>query len=110
MSLRRILIATAIPVLTGTLGLTALNSATAANSVQTISAKHNSVEIAQAAQQPNSQQHGQRRPRIDFAAAAAKLGVSEQQLKEALGVPATPPKGANPGQRPPRPDFKAAAG
>ncbi len=45
-------------------------------------------------------------PRPDLKAAAAKLGVTEQQLKDALGVPANPP---SQGQRPPRPDLKAAA-
>lgn len=51
-----------------------------------------------------------RPPRPDFAAAAQKLGVSEADLKAALGVPANPPTTPpTPGQRPPRPDFKAAA-
>jgi hypothetical protein len=49
-------------------------------------------------------------PRPDFAAAAQKLGVSEANLKAALGVPANPPTTPpTQGQRPPRPDFKAAA-
>ncbi len=96
MSFRRILIATAIPVLAGTFGCTAFNSANAANSGQ---------PVAQTAQSPTAQPDGQRRPRIDFAAAATKLNVSEQQLKDALGVPANP----TPGQRRPRPDLKAAA-
>ncbi|MBC1303436.1 hypothetical protein GNE12_16105, partial [Trichormus variabilis N2B] len=39
---------------------------------------------------------GQRPPRPDFKAAAAKLGVTEQQLKDALGVPAHPPEGNRP--------------
>ncbi|MEH2437200.1 MAG: hypothetical protein V7K25_23670, partial [Nostoc sp.] len=42
-------------------------------------------------------------------AAAVKLGVSEQQLKNALGVPANPPNPGDRNQRPPRPDLKAAA-
>lgn len=51
-----------------------------------------------------------RPPRPDFAAAAQKLGVSEADLKAALGVPANPPSTPpTPGQRPPRPDFQAAA-
>ena len=72
------------------------------------------------------------RPRIDFAAAAAKLGTTEAKLKAALGLPARPqegkPSGAQPtppqnGQatsgkgeprkpeqgRPPRLDIKGAA-
>jgi hypothetical protein len=55
-----------------------------------------------------------RHPRPDFKAAAAKLGITEQKLKDALGVPPNPPVGGASGgqnlnQRPPRPDFKAAA-
>jgi hypothetical protein len=42
----------------------------------------------------------------DFASAAAKLGITEAELKAALGVPATPPTN---GERPPRPDFADAA-
>jgi hypothetical protein len=33
-----------------------------------------------------------RPPRPDFAAATAKLGVTEQQLIDALGVPENPPE------------------
>ncbi|WP_235526233.1 hypothetical protein [Nostoc piscinale] len=40
----------------------------------------------------NPPAQGQRPPRPDFAAAAQKLGVSEQKLKDALGVPANPPE------------------
>ncbi|WP_299412205.1 YHYH protein [Acaryochloris sp. IP29b_bin.148] len=43
----------------------------------------------------------------DFAAAAQKLGVSESQLREALGSPENSPP--QPGQRPPKPDLAAAA-
>jgi hypothetical protein len=54
-----------------------------------------------------------RPPRPDFAAAAETLGVSEADLKAALGVPETPPErdemGHPIGGRPPRPDFAAAA-
>ncbi|MFB8790344.1 MAG: hypothetical protein U7123_16200 [Potamolinea sp.] len=95
---RRLLTLTAIPVLFGAVGLVALDKASVA---------HPSNLIAQNSPQPNQTQGQQKpRPRIDFAAAAAKLGISEAQLKQALGVPETPP--AN-GERPPRPDFKAAA-
>ena len=49
----------------------------------------------------------------DFAAAATQLGVSEEALKTALGVPETPPEldenGRPVGDPPPRPDFAAAA-
>lgn len=58
---------------------------------------------AQNTAQPNVPQ-GQRRPvhQIDFAAAATKLGITEAQLREALGVNTTN------GQKR-RPDIKAAA-
>ncbi len=47
-------------------------------------------------------------PRIDFASAAQKLGVTETQLKSALGVPEKPP--IQPlSAPPPRPDIKGAA-
>ncbi len=36
------------------------------------------------------------RPRIDFAAAAAKLGTTEAKLKAALGLPAHPPQEGKP--------------
>ncbi|MBN3906837.1 MAG: hypothetical protein HWQ35_09850 [Nostoc sp. NMS1] len=100
MNIRRILVVTAIPVLVGTFGFISLNQANAANQFP---------QIAQAQQPPNQRPEGEQRPhRPDFKAAAAKLGVSEQQLKDALGVPANPPTGDR-NQRPPRPDFKAAA-
>jgi hypothetical protein len=100
MNIRRILVVTAIPVLVGTFGLISLNQADAANKFS---------QIAQAQQPPNQPPEGEKRPpRPDFKAAATKLGVSEQQLKDALGVPANPPTGDR-NQRPPRPDFKAAA-
>ncbi len=47
-------------------------------------------------------------PRIDFASAAQKLGVSETQLKSALGVPEKPPTQPL-SSPPPRPDIKGAA-
>jgi hypothetical protein len=97
---RRLLTLTAIPVIVGAFGLVALDKASVANPLGL---------IAQNSAQPNQTQgQGQQKPhpRIDFAAAAAKLGISEAQLKQALGVPETPPTN---GERPPRPDFKAAA-
>ncbi|MCC5660775.1 hypothetical protein LC608_28140 [Nostoc sp. XA010] len=36
---------------------------------------------------PNPGDRNQRPPRPDFKAATAKLGVTEQQLKDALGIP-----------------------
>lgn len=97
----KLLLVTAIPVLVGSFGFISLNRATAGAS---------SHQIAQVSQSPNQAPDGQRkRPRIDFAAAATKLGVTEAQLKDALGVPANPPNPSERGARPPRPDFKAAA-
>lgn len=57
---------------------------------------------------PNSTGGIQPPPRIDFAAAAQKLGITETQLKSALGVPEKPPTQplVSP---PPRPDIKGAA-
>lgn len=97
MNTRRLLALMAIPVLIGTIGFVALNQATA----------QSPKRLAQNSSQPNQQREGRKNHRgPDFAAAAQKLGISEAQLKEALGVSATPPA---PGERPPRPDFKAAA-
>lgn len=97
MNTRRLVSAIAIPVLIGTIGCAALNQATA----------QSPNRLAQNSSQPNQQRQGRKNHRgPDFAAAAQKLGISEAQLKEALGVPTTPPA---PGERPPRPDFKAAA-
>ncbi|MEH2425086.1 MAG: hypothetical protein V7K48_30535, partial [Nostoc sp.] len=101
MNIRRVLVVTAIPVLVGTFGFISFNQANAANQFH---------QIAQAQLPPNQPPEGQRRPpRPDFKAAAAKLGVTEAQLKAALGVPANPPNPGDRNQRPPRPDFKAAA-
>ncbi len=72
-------------------------------------------QIAQTPQSSPGQQQGPagaqgaprpRGPRHDFAAAAQRLGVTEQALRSALGVPDQPPRD---GSRPPRPDFAAAA-
>ena len=86
MKFNRVLILTAIPALLGTFAFASVNKINAANP--------SSLTIAQ-----NQQPQGQRRPRRqkpDLAAAAEKLGITEQQLKDALG-------------RPPQPDFAAAA-
>ena len=96
----QLLLVTAIPVLVGTFGFISSNQANAEASFH---------QIAQASEQPSQPPNGQRPPRIDFAAAATKLGVTEAQLKDALGVPANPPSPSDTNQRPPRPDFKAAA-
>ncbi len=100
MNFRRALLITAIPVLVGTVALISLNQTAAANRLE---------QIAQSSQPPNESPDEHRPPRPDFLAAAAKLGVTEQQLKDALGVPANPPNPGDPNQRPPRPDFQAAA-
>jgi len=96
MNIRRLLPLLAIPVLVGTFGCGALHQATAQSPNQ----------LAQNSSQPDQQGEGHKNHRrLDFAAAAQKLGVSEAQLKDALGIPAN----LQPGQRPPRPDFAAAA-
>ncbi len=100
MNIRRVLVVAAMPLLIGSVGLLGSNQANATNP---------SRQVAQAAEPSNQQPNGQRRPpKIDFAAAATKLGVTEAQLKAALGVPAQPPSQSDRSQRP-RPDFKAAA-
>ncbi|MDZ8259597.1 MAG: hypothetical protein RMY63_14425, partial [Nostoc sp. ChiQUE01b] len=73
MNIRRVLVATAIPVLVGTFGFLSLNQANAANQ---------SARIAQAQEPPNQPSNERPRPpRPDLKAAAAKLGVTEAQLK-----------------------------
>jgi hypothetical protein len=97
----QLLLLTAVPVLIGSFGLISLNRANAGV---------NFHKIAQVSEPSNQPPDGQRKPhRPDFKAAAAKLGVTEQQLKDALGVRANPPSQSDRSQRPPRPDFKAAA-
>ncbi|MEH1876539.1 MAG: hypothetical protein V7K78_05710, partial [Nostoc sp.] len=101
MNIRRLLVVTAIPVLVGTFGLISLNQANAANQFH---------QIAQAQLPLNQPSETEpRRPRPDFAAAAAKLGVTEAQLKDALGIPTNFPNQGDRNQRPARPDFAAAA-
>ncbi|GAA6622942.1 hypothetical protein [Scytonema sp. NUACC26] len=101
MKINQKLVVTVISVLASTLVLTLLDRANAEVPFH---------QIAQATDAPNQppNEH-RRRPRIDFAAAAEKLGVTEAQLKDALGVPANPPNPSERNGRPPRPDFKAAA-
>lgn len=48
-------------------------------------------------------------PSLDFTSAAKKLGITEAQLVEALGLPPKPPESDRERARPPRPDFAAAA-
>ena len=65
--------------------------------------------------QPEPSQERKHPPRIDFAAAAQQLGVTEAELIEALGLPAKPPEPPSennpPPNPPPRPrlDIPAAA-
>jgi hypothetical protein len=100
MNTRRLLALMALPVIVGTFGFVALNQATA----------QSPNRLAQNSSQPNQQREGRRNHRVpDFAAAAQKLGVSEADLKAALGVTSdlqgTP---GTAGQRP-RLDIKGAA-
>lgn len=85
-----------IPVLLGAVGCVSLASSSLARPANGHSANGNAIAQNQNSGQPGNPANGQRRqpPRINFAAAAAKLGITEAQLKAALGVPANPP-GAN---------------
>ena len=65
-----------------------------------------SKETSNSSNAPESDSRPPRR-RPDFAAAAKKLGVSESDLKDALGTPGNSPP--QPGQRPPNRDLAAAA-
>jgi hypothetical protein len=53
--------------------------------------------------QPEPSQERRHPPRIDFAAAAKQLGVTEAELIEALGLPAKPPEPPSDNNRPPIP-------
>ncbi|MEG4291093.1 hypothetical protein QUB76_19865 [Microcoleus sp. D2B6] len=53
--------------------------------------------------QPEPSQERRHPPRIDFAAAAKQLGVTEAELIEALGLPPNPPEPPNDNNRPPSP-------
>jgi hypothetical protein len=101
MKMNRTLALAAIPLVVGTIFSI---SPDRANAVELFR------QIAQNSEPTNQPPNGRRRPpKIDFQAAATKLGVTEAELKDSLGVPATPPNPDDPNQRPPRPDFKAAA-
>lgn len=98
-ALRRVLILAAIPLILSACGIAG--------------ADNNQPDAGQA---PTGEQQGRpRRPyrKIDFAVAAQKLGVTEAQLKQALGVPENPPENPttapNGTRRRTRPDLKAAA-
>lgn len=70
---------------------------------------HPSSPLAQASSQPQRGQ-GRQRPRIDFAAAAARLNTTEAELKEALGLPAQRPGNTgNWRENRRRPDLQTAA-
>lgn len=99
MKIRQLLVLAAVPLVVGSLGFTVASNA----------ATRQVSQVAQNSTQPNQQRPGpHRHPRIDFAAAAQKLGITEAQLKEALGVPANPPAAGDRSQRP-RLDIKGAA-
>lgn len=75
MNIRRALVLTTIPVLVGTMAFISPDRTNAAN---------RSEQIAQATEAPLPPDGQHKPPRIDFAAAAAKLGVTEAQLKDTL--------------------------
>jgi hypothetical protein len=102
MTIQRLLIAAAMPLLFGILGFAALSRADAANQTEAdgTAITQNAAPFSPDGQRPQ-------RPQIDFAAAAATLNVSEAELREALGVPENAPTDAQ--GRPPRPDIQGAA-
>ncbi|MBE9181978.1 hypothetical protein IQ268_25755 [Oculatella sp. LEGE 06141] len=119
---RCFLVLSAIPLVMGT--LIAVSEQAIALPSQSVVAQNAAPSPSQRGQQEGQRgqggqqregQRGQRGQRghrpPDFAAAAAQLGTTEAELKEALGLPTEPPA---PGSRPargerPRPDFAAAA-
>jgi len=90
--IKRLLILSALPLAIATSSIIISNK-TIANQSQ---------QVAEDIKPPQRQeeQHRPPGPPIDFATAAKKLGVTEAQLKTALGIPLEPP---------PRPDIKGAA-
>jgi hypothetical protein len=125
MKIHQALILTSIPVLLGAFTLISSNQTNAANSLNIIAQTSTTTN-----QRPEGHKHHRRDfteaatklgvteaqlkealgfpanyPKPDFTAAATKLGVTEAQLKDALGIPANLPEG----QRPPRPNFTEAA-
>jgi hypothetical protein len=101
MKIHQLLAISAIPFLIGACGLANANHTTA----------NQPDVVAQDSSQPNGQQKPSKgkRHRPNFAAAAQKLGVTEAQLKEALGVPAQPPSNSGEGRPRRRLDIKGAA-
>lgn len=98
---QRLLVGSALPLLLVSVGLIAPKVTDAAQPDR----------IAQATLPQGSQgERGGHHRGPDFAAAAEQLGVTEDELKDALGVPDQPTLDEN-GRpvRPPRPDFAAAA-
>ena len=77
-----LIISFVIPLAINAIGLLTSSSATA-------QPRQNKPQTESKTQNPNP-------PRIEFAAAASKLGVTEQQLMDALGIPAKPPKTEKP--------------
>lgn len=69
------------------LGLSFLTVATAAYAAESGPDRSPQSSEGQSKQRPDRKPQ---RPRIDFAAAAAKLGTTEAKLKAALGLPARP--------------------
>jgi hypothetical protein len=95
----RLLIASSL--LVGTVGLT-LYQANPATSLET----GTPLEAIAQATTDQAPREGRGRRQIDFAAAASELGISEAELREALGI--TADSSTEPGQRP-RLDISGAA-
>lgn len=84
MTLNRFFAVAAIPVLIGSFAFAMPHQADAANTSRRIA--QNSTQPTQPQGQQGQQRQRRAHPPIDFAAAAAKLNISEAQLKAALGV------------------------
>lgn len=88
------------------LGLSFLTIATAAYAAESGPARSPQPSEGQSKQRPDRKPQ---RPRIDFAAAAAKLGTTEAKLKAALGLPARPPQEGKPSRAQPTPPQSGQA-
>lgn len=115
MNLRRTLMVAVFPLGFAAVAAIASHAANAQNvdNLNQAIAQRPDNQMAQNQQNPMGNQMGNQNsgerpdhPRPDFASAASKLGITEQALKTALGVPSNPPSN---GERPPRPDFADAA-
>jgi hypothetical protein len=90
--INRLFILSALPLTIATYSILTPNKTIANQSVQV-------AENVKPSQRQQREQHRPPGPPIDFVTAAKKLGITEANLKEYLGMPAEPP----------RPDIRGAA-